>query len=55
MLKYYIDFQGYCEIEAENADDAHNKFWEFINDDKPLPENVYEVWCIEPKTEDNER
>lgn len=53
--KFYVDFWGYCEIEAENPHDAQNKFWELINNNKPLPENVYDIWCIEQKTEDNER
>ncbi len=55
MPKFYVDFQGHCEIEAESDHDAEDKFWELINNDKPLPENVYNVWCVEQKTEDNER
>lgn len=55
MSKFTIYFQGYCEIEGENPHDAQNKFWELINDDKPLPENIYEVLCVEPKTEKNEQ
>lgn len=27
MPKYYVDFQGYCSIEANSADEAERKFW----------------------------
>lgn len=55
MQKFYVDFRGYCEIEAESGHDAEDKFWELIFNNKPLPKNIYDVWCIEQKTEDNER
>ena len=28
MSEYFIDFRGYCSIEAENFDDAKEKFWD---------------------------
>lgn len=27
-MKFWIDFEGYCSIEAENADEAERIFWE---------------------------
>ena len=46
---FYIDFQGSCEIEAQSAEEAEEKFWELINYDKPLPHNLYEISNIEAK------
>lgn len=43
MKKFYIDFTGYCEIEAENGKEAMDKFWDIINSDKPLPHNRYDA------------
>ena len=48
---FWVDFSGYCEIEAETAEEAEQKFWDFINDDMPLPQNIYEVDGVEEKTE----
>lgn len=54
MPKFTIYFQGYCEIEGENSQDAYNKFCTLINDDKPLPSNFYDVWSVDSQAEDNE-
>lgn len=48
---FWVDFSGYCEIEAETAEEAEKKFWDFINEDKPLPQNIYDVDGVEEKTE----
>jgi hypothetical protein len=48
-MKYYIDFEGYCEIDAENAEKAQEKFWDLIYENKPLPHNLYEIFNTEPK------
>jgi hypothetical protein len=48
-MKFYVDFSGYCEIEAEDAALAQDKFWELVNEDKPLPCNIYEIQGIELK------
>ena len=47
MNNYYIDFEGYCVIEAENAEEAQQKFWQMIQRDEPLPCNVYEIQGVE--------
>lgn len=48
-MKFYIDFGGYCEIEANDEEEARLKFWDFIVEDKPLPCNYYELHTIEEK------
>lgn len=48
---FWVDFSGYCEIEAETAEEAEQKFWDFINEDMPLPQNIYDVDGVEEKTE----
>jgi hypothetical protein len=49
MKKFYIDFSGWCEIEAEDEKEARRKFEIYIAEDKPLPCNIYEVQGIEEK------
>lgn len=51
MKTWYVDFSGYCEIEAETADEACEKFWEYINNDQPLPQNIYDFEGVEEKTD----
>lgn len=48
---FWVDFSGYCEIEAETAEEAEQKFWDFINENIPLPQNIYNVDGVEEKTE----
>lgn len=48
-MKFYIDFSGYCEIEAEDREKAIEKFWDIIYNKEPLPQNVYEIENIEKK------
>lgn len=48
-MKFYIDFTGYCEIEAENEEEAQQQFWDIIYDERGLPKNVYEICNIEKK------
>lgn len=48
-MKFYIDFTGYCEIEAENEEEAQQQFWDTIYDERGLPKNVYEICNIEKK------
>ena len=33
------------------AEEAEQKFWDFINEDMPLPQNIYDVDGVEEKTE----
>lgn len=50
-MTFWIDFQGYCEIEADTAEEAEQKFFDLIMEDQPLPNNIYEVEGVEEKTE----
>ena len=49
METFYIDFAGYCEIEAENVAQAQTEFWRLIQEELPLPKNIYEIQGIEKK------
>lgn len=48
---FWVDFDGYCEIEAETAEEAEQKFWDLINEDMPLTKNIYGIIGVEEKTE----
>lgn len=48
-MTFFVDFGGWCEIEAESEEQARKKFWQLINEDKPLPSNVYEIHGTELK------
>lgn len=49
MKKFYVDFDGYCIIEAETAEEAEQKFWH------NLPtigtDDVWNLYDIEEKTD----
>ena len=51
MSKFWIDFQGYCLVEAKTADEAIDKVWKnfpshiISNDD----ETTFEVDGVEEK------
>lgn len=47
MKTYAVDFSGWCVIEANSSEEAEGLFWEMINEDRPLPENLYEIECVE--------
>lgn len=47
MNSYYIDFEGYCVIEAENEEEAKTKFWQIIQRNEALPCNAYEIQGVE--------
>ena len=51
MSAYYVDFSGYCKVEADSASEAEDKFWEYIHDDAPLPRNVYTLEGVEETTD----
>lgn len=53
-MKWYIDFNGYCEIEAENKEEAEREFWRLIIENKPLPSNFYDIDSTEPKEDEDE-
>ena len=48
---FYIDFCGYCEIQATDAETAEEIFWQMVGNDQPLPHNLYEIDLIEEKVE----
>ena len=48
-MKFYIDFTGYCEIEAKDEEEARQKFWDYVFDEKGLPNNFYIIDNIEEK------
>ena len=47
MKNFTIDFSGSCVIAAEDETAA---FWELINNQQPLPMNLYEVQNVEEET-----
>lgn len=47
-MKFFIDFSGYCTIEANSEEEAEAKFWEGLQ--PPTKEgfdDVYDIECIE--------
>lgn len=44
-MKWYVDFTGYCEIEAETAEEAETKFWKGVR--PPCEEAFNDVWDID--------
>ena len=62
MSEYYIDFDGYCSIEANSKEEAEEKFWEAVNvpsSEEPMTcikDFVYDIQCIEgPETEEDKK
>lgn len=51
MKTFYIDFNGYCEIEAETPEQAETEFWRLLQEDIALPQSIYDIDCIEEKTD----
>lgn len=48
---FWVDFSGYCQIEAETEEEAAKNFWALVHEDRPFPHNIYEIDDIEEKTE----
>lgn len=47
MKEFYIDFTGYCCIEAENEEEAEAKFWEGLQiPSKYAFDDVYDIEAI---------
>lgn len=52
-MKWYIDFSGYCEIEASTREEAEKKFWEGLRSPSSEAYNdVYDIDGIEEKGPD---
>ena len=47
MKNFTIDFTGSCVIAAEDEAAALRTFWELINNQQPLPMNLYEVQNVD--------
>ena len=44
-MKWYIDFSGHCEIEANSAEEAEAKFWKGLQ--SPCKDAFNDVWDID--------
>lgn len=54
MAKFWVDFSGYCEVEAETPEEAEEKFWNGIQRPSTACENdVYDIESIEEVEEEN--
>ena len=49
MKTFWVDFNGYCEIEAETAEEAEENFWAYLAENIPLPHNIYNCEGVEEK------
>lgn len=49
MKKFYVDFSGWVEIEAESAEEVSDIFWEDIYKKVSMPIYVEEIDNIEEK------
>ena len=45
MNTYYIDFEGYCKIDANSRAEAEKKFWDGLQ--KPSIDSYDDVYDIE--------
>ena len=53
-MKWYIDFSGYCEIEADSAEEAERKFWAGLQSpSKEAFNDVYDIDGIEENTNES--
>jgi len=47
MKKFYVDFCGWAEIEAESEEDARDIFWRDISDKTSMTIHDVEIDSIE--------
>ena len=50
-MKFWVDFNGYLKIEAEDKNDAESKFWDWVNSisaSGDFSDDVWDVDVIEP-------
>lgn len=47
MAFYYIDFVGYCKVEADSVEEAKERFWDYERTDE-----YFEIDCVEKIEED---
>jgi acyl-CoA-binding protein len=50
-MKWYVDFDSWCEIEASSKEEAEQKFWEIVTDGH-LSCQVVTVSNVEPVEEE---
>jgi hypothetical protein len=46
-MEYYVDFCGYCKINADNEQQANTEFWRLITEVGSVPQAQYEIQGIE--------
>lgn len=52
--KYWVDFSGYCCVDAENEDEVEKKMWAAIDqafDGKIIYDDVWDIDGIEEDTD----
>ncbi len=49
-MKWFIDFSGYCEIEADSIEEASDKFWAGL---QPPSEEAFNSFCKIDGIEEN--
>lgn len=47
MAKYYVDYSGYCIIEANTMEEAEQEFWNQFDNLPKLPDEIVEIEGIE--------
>lgn len=47
-MKWYVDFSGYCVIEADSVEEVERKFWEGVQPpSKEAYDDVYDIDGVE--------
>lgn len=47
-MKWFVDFSGYCVIEADSMEEAETKFWEGVQPpSEEAYDDVYDIDSIE--------
>lgn len=50
-MEFWVDFNGYLKIEAEDKNDAESKFWDWVNSisaSGDFSDDVWDIDVIEP-------
>lgn len=51
-MKFWVDFSGYCVIDANSREEAEDKFCKGLQPpSKEAYDDVYDIVCVEEKTE----
>lgn len=46
-MEFWVDFNGYLKIKAENQQEAENKFWSWVNSITAIGDCSDDVWDVE--------